>query len=96
MWVAAGKVLLDYWGNTSIKDKREKLSALIDDVRKQFNVSALEVSDFDDLERCMIGLALTAGTEQGARLAMKKLLEYIDSNAFTRVVMEDTDVFAYD
>lgn len=96
MWVAAGKVILEYWGNTSIKNKRHHMAELLADVHKQFNASATEVADFDDLERCVIGLALAAGTEQGARSAMKKLLEHIDTTAFARVVLEDTDVFGYD
>lgn len=96
MWIAAGKVILDFWGNQNIKEKRHRMADLIADVHKQFNASAVEVSDFDDLEKCVIGLSLTAGTEQGARSAMKKLLEHIDSTAFARVVVEDTDIFAYD
>lgn len=96
MWVAAGKIILDFYGNMNIKEKRHQMALLLDDVHKQFNLSAAEVADFDDLERCVIGLALAAGTEQGARSAMKKVLEHIDTNAFARVVVEDTDFFGYD
>lgn len=96
MWVAAGKIILDFYGNQNIKEKRHQMTALLDDIHKQFNASAAEVADFDDLERCVIGLSLTAGTEQGARTAMKKVLEHVDSNAFARVMVEDTDFFGYD
>ncbi|MBI3542548.1 MAG: DUF503 family protein [Deltaproteobacteria bacterium] len=96
MWVAAGKIVLEFWGNQNIKEKRHQMADLLTEIHKQFNASAAEVSDFDDLERCVIGLALAAGTEQGARAAMKKLLEHVDTNAFARVVVEDTDVFGYD
>ena len=96
MWIAAGKVILDFYGNQNIKQKREQMGSLLNDIHKQFNVSATEVSDYDDLERCVIGLALSAGTEHGARSAMKKILEHIDCNAFARVAVEDTDIFGYD
>lgn len=96
MWVAAGKVILDFWGNQSIKEKRRRMEELLTDLRREFNISAVEVSDFDDLEKCVIGLALSAGTEKSARAAMKKILEHIDTTAFARVVVEDTDFFGYD
>jgi uncharacterized protein len=96
MYVAAGKIILDFYGNQNIKEKRHQMSDLLGDLHKQFNISATEVADFDDLERCVIGLALSAGTEQGARTAMKKVLEYIDTSAFARVMVEDTDFFGYD
>lgn len=96
MWVSAGKVILDFYGNQNIKEKRHQMKDLLAELHKNYNVSATEVSDFDDTEKCVIGLALAAGTEQGARAAMKKLLEHIDTTAFARVVVEDTDVFGYD
>lgn len=96
MWVGAGKVILDFYGNQNIKEKRHQMEDLLDGLRRGFNISATEVADFDDLERCVIGLALSAGTEQGARAAMKKVLEHIDTTAFARVMVEDTDIFGYD
>ena len=96
MWIAAGKVILDFYGNQNIKQKREQMGGLLGEIHKQFNVSAAEVADFDDLERCVIGLALSAGTEQGARSAMKKVMNHIDTNGFARVWVEDTDIFGYD
>lgn len=96
MWLAGGKIVLDFHGNLNIKEKRHQMAQLLDDLHKTFNVSATEVADFDDLERCVIGLALAAGTEQGARSAMKKILEHIDTTSFARVVVEDTDFFGYD
>ena len=96
MWVAAGKIILDFYGNQNIKQKRHQMAVLLADLHKEFNVSATEVADFEDLERCVIGLAIAAGNEQTARSAMKKVLEHLDSTAFARVMVEDTDVFGYD
>lgn len=96
MFVAAGKVILDFYGNQNIREKRNNMAELLKELHKGFNVSATEIADFDDTERCVIGLALSAGTEHGARSAMKKVLEHIDTTAFARVVVEDTDFFGYD
>ena len=96
LYVAASKIILDYYGNQALASKRREIEGLLSDIRRHHNVSAVEVADFDDLERCVIGLSLSAGTEKTAREAMKKVLEYIDSHAFARVVLEDTDVFGYD
>lgn len=96
MWFAGGKVILDFYNNDSLKEKRRRVGDLIKDVHKQFNVSATEVDDHDDPERATIGIALAAGTEPGARAALQKILEYIDTHSFARVELEDTDVFAYD
>ena len=72
------------------------MAALLADMHKKLNISATEVADFEDLERCVIGVSLVARNEQEARAAMKKVLEHVDSTAFARVMVEDTDVFGYD
>jgi len=96
MYVSAGKVILDFYGNQELKTKRRNLEELLHDLRSHFNLSANEVADFDDLERCVLGLALCAGSEKGAQTAMKKVLDHIDSTSFARVVVEDVDTFAFD
>lgn len=96
MHVSAGKVILDFHGNINIKEKRKQMELLLKELHKGFNVSALEIDDFEDLERCVIGLALCAGTAKGAEAAMRKVLDHIDANAFARVAVEDTDEFAFD
>lgn len=96
MFVSAGKLVLDFYNNDSLAEKQKQMMALLKDIHRKFNVSAIEAADFEELERCVIGLALVAGNEKTARAAMKKVLEYIDTTAFARVMTEDTDVFGYD
>lgn len=93
MFIAASKVILDFFGNQNLKKKRDELDALLKELRRKHNVSATEVEDFDDYERCIFGVSLVAGNEKTARSAMKKTLEYIDSNSFARVVMEDIEIY---
>ena len=92
MFIAAAKLILDYYGNTSLPSKRAEIRALLKDIQKTFNVSAVEVEDHDDFERCVLGLTLVASTEAGAKSALKRMLEHIDANSFARVVMEDSHV----
>jgi uncharacterized protein YlxP (DUF503 family) len=92
MWIAASRLVLDDYGNEELKRKRRELKALIETVRKEFNVSLLEVAEFSDTERGVLGLTLVAGTERGAREAVAKVLARIDALAFARVVSEETDV----
>jgi uncharacterized protein YlxP (DUF503 family) len=92
MWIAASRLVLDDYGNEELKRKRRELKALMETVRKEFNISFHEVAEFSDTERGVLGLALVAGTERGAREAVAKVLARIDALAFARVVTEETDV----
>jgi uncharacterized protein YlxP (DUF503 family) len=97
MYVSSAKIVLDFYGNHNTKKKRDELERLIKSLRQKFNVSALEVEDFDDPERCVLGLSLVAANAVTAKSAIKKIVEYIDANSFARVVMEDaeTSKFSY-
>ena len=70
------------------------MELLLKELKKKFNLSASEISDFEDLERCVMGLAFVGSSQKNASSAMKKVLEFIDAHSFARVVMEDTEVFA--
>lgn len=96
MIVGAGKVILDFYNNDDISEKRRMLESLQKDIRKKFNVSICEVADFDDPERCVLGLALAAGTEKGGRAAVEAILEYLNAHSPARVVVEDVEVSALD
>jgi uncharacterized protein YlxP (DUF503 family) len=96
MFVAATQLVLDYYGNCEVSKKQEELQKLITELKKaKFNLSIGEVADFQDPERCSLGLALVASTEGGARSAMKKILEYIDGHSFARVIIENTEIEKY-
>ncbi len=93
MFIAGAKIILDFFGNQNLKKKRDELDTLLKELRRKFNISAGEVEDFEDYERCIFGVSLVASSEKAARAAMKNTLEYIDSNSFARVVMEDSEIF---
>ncbi len=58
MQVGVGRIVLDFYNNTQVTAKRRQLEELCADLRKKFNISILEVSDFDDPEKCVIGFAV--------------------------------------
>lgn len=91
MVVAAAKITLDFWGNEEPRDKKKLLEVLAQDLLKKFNLSLNEVDSFNDLERCVIGLAFCSYDRSKAKARMQEILNFIDQKAAARVVAEDTD-----
>lgn len=98
MLIAAGRIVLDFYNNTNVASKRRQLEELCLDLRKKFNVSALEVADFDDPERCVIGFAAVIPenwTERSAQGLIEKICRTIDQTAFARVMVEDCELLSH-
>ncbi|MBI2605803.1 MAG: DUF503 family protein [Deltaproteobacteria bacterium] len=96
MYTAGAKVILDFFNNEELAEKTRRLSTLMKDVRRKFAVSINEVADFDDPERCVLGIALCAATRAGADKAIKAVLEYIDTHSVARVLSEESEIVAFD
>ncbi len=92
MHLAASRVVLDFYGNFDVNKKHAEVLALIREIQKRFNVSIAEVEDFQDPERCVIGVSQVAASERDGRERIQKVLDYLDSHSFARVVSEDTAV----
>lgn len=98
MLVGAARIVLDFYGNDDAAKKRRQLEELCQELRKKFNVSALEVADFDDPERCVIGFAAVIPENwktSSARSLMEKICNTIDEKAFARVTVEDWDLLSH-
>ena len=98
MLIGVGRIVLDFYNNTESSKKRKLLDGLCHDLRKKFNVSALEVADFDDAERCVIGFAAVmpeTWKSYAAKALVDKICETIDQTAFARVTVEDTDLLSH-
>ena len=98
MLVGAGRVVLDFFGNQNAALKRKNLDELCHDLRKKFNISVLEIADFHDPERCVLGFSVVIPEdwkEQSARNFMEKICETIDETAFARVTVEDWDLLSH-
>ena len=91
MIIAAAKVILDFWGNEEINDKRKLIATLADKLLHAHKVELTEVDEVHDLERCVLGLSFCARDMPSAKDRMKSLLLFIDQNSPARVVTELPD-----
>jgi uncharacterized protein YlxP (DUF503 family) len=98
MLIGVGRIVMDFYNNTDAAKKRRQLEELCADLRKKFNVSALEVADFDDPERCVIGFAAVVPegrSEKSAQSLVRKICDEIDQTSFARVTVEDWDLLEH-
>jgi uncharacterized protein YlxP (DUF503 family) len=98
MLIGVGRIVLDFYNNDKAAKKRKLLEGLCKDLRKKFNVSALEVADFDDPEKCVIGFAAVIPEDwktSSARSLVDKIAQTIDQTAFARVTVEDCDLLSH-
>lgn len=98
MLIGVGRIVLDFYNNTNVTIKHRQLEDLCHDLRKKFNISALEVADFDDPEKCVIGFAVVipeTWKSKSAQDFMDKIRDTIDETAFARVMVEDCDLLSH-
>lgn len=86
MTVAYAKIVLDYFGNVEISAKRKLLDELKNELRKKNQVSIEEIEDFDDTERCVLGISLVQKDEKTARARLNHVLSVVDSISPARVI----------
>lgn len=95
MLIGTGKIILDFFNNDNIGLKHKQLEELCLEIRRKFNISILEVADFEDPERCVLGFAVVipeTWKTSTAHSFVEKICKTIDSLAFARVVVEDWDL----
>jgi uncharacterized protein YlxP (DUF503 family) len=91
MVIAAAKVILDFWGNEEIRDKKKLIETLSEKLDHAHHIKLTEVGSFENLERCELGLCFCSSEMEPAQKRMKQILEFIDTNSAARVVVEDSD-----
>ena len=98
MLVGAARIVLDFYNNDNVALKRRQLTELCEELRRQFNVSAMEVADFEDPERCVIAFSAVIPENwkyTSAQSLMEKICETVDKKAFARVTVEDWDLMSF-
>ncbi len=98
MLIGVGRIVLDFYNNQNASKKKKMLEELCEDLRKKYNLSALEVADFDDPERCVIGFAAVIPENwktQSAQSLVEKICQTIDETAEARVMVEDWDLLSH-
>lgn len=98
MLIGVGRIVLDYYNNPSATKKNRELEEFCADLRKKFNISILEIADFDDPERCVLGFAVVIPENWKTRSAqslVEKICKTIDETAFARVTVEDCELLEH-
>lgn len=98
MWIGAARIVLDFYNNEKAAVKRKALESLCKDLRKTYNISILEIADFDDPERCVIGFAVVMPqhwNERSSRAFIDKICKTIDETAFARVSSIEPELFSH-
>ncbi|MEN6521977.1 MAG: DUF503 domain-containing protein [Armatimonadota bacterium] len=67
-------------GANSLKDKRQVLKSILENIRNKFNVSVAEVGDNDIWRRATIGAACVSNDRAMANRILDKVVDYIESN----------------
>lgn len=88
MHVVAVEVEIRIPASQSLKDRRQVVRALIDGVRRRFEVSAAEVGGQDTWQRATLGFAVVASD---ARIA-RETVEAIDRFVWSHPEIEVLDV----
>lgn len=98
MLIGVGRIVMDFYNNEKASVKSRMLAELCEDLRKKYNLSALEVADFDDPERCVLGFAAVIPENwkhKSAESFVQKICETIDQTSFARVTVEDWDLLEH-
>lgn len=98
MLIGAGRIVLEFYNNDNLALKHRTLEELCNLLKKKFNVSALEIADFDDPERCVIGFAAVIPENwktSSAQSLVEKICKTIDDTSVARVMVEDWDLLSH-
>jgi len=81
MYVQAAEITLYAPAARTLKDKRQILRSLIDQVRHQFNAAIAEVDAQDLCQRIVVGVACVSSTAGHARQQLEAVVRFIEENA---------------
>ena len=96
MIVAAAKIVLDFWGNEELRDKKKLIRTLSEKVHEKYGFFLHEVDDFENLEACGLGFCFCSSEISAARKKMIEILAFVDRTSAARVVSEDYDLLKFD
>jgi len=70
----------------SLKDKRQILRSLTDQVKHRFNVSIAELEDMDLHQKLVIGIACISNSGQQVSRSLDEVVHYIELHADAEIV----------
>lgn len=89
MVVGYGTILIKLFGVNSLKEKRSIVRSLVNDLKKRFEISAIESGRQDSKDYILIGIAFATLTENDAEAKLDSIETYVES----RYTIEE---FTYD
>lgn len=89
MVVAYGNILIRLFGVNSLKEKRSIVRSLVNDLKKQFEISAIESGRQDSKDYVLIGIAFATLSESDAEAKFDTIENYVEG----RYTIEE---FTYD
>ena len=90
--VAVVEVELHVPMSGSLKSKRGVVRPLVERLRRELNVSVAEVGHQDLWQRSLLGVAVAAGSETGARKVVQSLEAIVGREPRVELVRLDVDV----
>lgn len=78
----------------SLKGKRGVVKALIASLRRELNVSVAEVGYQDLWQRCLLGVAIAAGSETGARTVAQNVEKIVYREPRVELLRISTEIVA--
>lgn len=79
----------------SLKQKRSQVNKILARFRSKYPISAAEVGCQDLLQRCIIGLSMTAGSESQLESVFHKVETEIDSCGFAELLDSAVEYLHY-
>lgn len=95
MVVGVLRIDLQLFEVQSLKQKRSVVSRILSRIRSRFPVSAAEVGDLDLLQRTLLGVSMTAGSEALIRSVFKNLEEDIYQSGQAQWLDSEIEIFHY-
>ncbi|AMW32656.1 hypothetical protein SAMN04488510_1369 [Fervidobacterium changbaicum] len=89
MVVGYGTILIKLFGVNSLKEKRSIVRSLVNDLKKRFEISAIESGRQDSKDYILIGIAFATLSENDAEAKLDSIETYVES----RYTIEE---FTYD
>ena len=79
----------------SLKQKRSQVNKILTRLRSRFPISAAEVGCQDLLQRTIIGISMTAGSESQLESVFNKIEAEIYSSGFAELLNSDIEFLRY-
>ncbi|HEY3268298.1 MAG TPA: DUF503 domain-containing protein [Armatimonadota bacterium] len=92
MFVALLEIELRLEASHSLKDKRQVVQSLIDQMRRRFNVSVAEVDRLDAWQSAVIGVACVANEKRFLQEAIAHVENFVESDPRIVVVRTETEI----